>query len=247
VITYLRLVFLVFLAGGCQMKKLSQHPQPYTSETLTIQPLSEHVYQHTSFLQSETYGKVPCNGMIVYNKNEALIFDTAADTTVSAELIRWVENELNCKIKAVIPTHFHTDCVGGLDAFHRRQIPSYANHATIRLATAAQFPVPMNGFDKTMDFTVGGKKVIADFMGEGHTKDNVVGYFPAEQVMFGGCLIKEVGAGKGNLADATIEAWPTTVRALKAKYPNIKTVIPGHGKTGGTELFDYTIQLFEQK
>ncbi len=40
--------------------------------------------------------------------------------------------------------------------------------------------------------------------------------------MFGGCLIKEEGAGKGNLAEANVEEWPNTVRKVKMKYPEVK-------------------------
>lgn len=83
------------------------------------------------------------------------------------------------------------------------------------------------------------------FFGEGHTKDNVVGYFPEAEAIFGGCLIKESGAGKGNLEDANVAAWSATVKKLKRSYPRAKTVIPGHGKSGGRELLDYTIKLFE--
>jgi metallo-beta-lactamase class B len=57
-------------------------------------------------------------------------------------------------------------------------------------------------------------------------------------------LIKAVGAGKGNLEDANVAVWSETVGKLKRTYPEAKIVIPGHGKTGGTELFDYTIKLF---
>jgi len=32
---------------------------------------------------------------------------------------------------------------------------------------------------------------------------------------------------------------------VKEKYPKVKTVIPGHGQTGGIELLDYTINLFK--
>ncbi len=92
---------------------------------------------------------------------------------------------------------------------------------------------------------VGDKKVYAEYFGEGRTKDNIIGYFPEDNAMFGGCLIKELDAKKGNLEDANIKEWPETVRKLKQKYPQTKIVIPGHGKPGGTELFDYTINLFE--
>jgi metallo-beta-lactamase class B len=75
----------------------------------------------------------------------------------------------------------------------------------------------------------------------------VIGYFPDGNAVFGGCLIKEMNATKGFLGDANLTAWPETVQKLKQKYPNTKIVIPGHGKSGGSELFDYTIQLFRQQ
>jgi metallo-beta-lactamase class B len=83
------------------------------------------------------------------------------------------------------------------------------------------------------------------YFGEGHTKDNVVGYFPSENILFGGCLIKELKATKGYLGDANIAQWPNTVERIKEQYPNIKIVIPGHGAIGGSELLDYTIKLFQ--
>ena len=139
------------------------------------------------------------------------------------------------------------DYVGGLEEFHKRGIPSYANHATIKMAGINHYSVPQNAFDSLLELKVGDKQVFARYFGEGHTKDNVIGYFPEEKTVFGGCLIKESGAGKGNLEDANVGAWSATVARLKEKYPDTKFVIPGHGKAGGTELFDYTIKLFEPK
>ncbi|GHT07754.1 hypothetical protein FACS1894139_16530 [Planctomycetales bacterium] len=95
-----------------------------------------------------------------------------------------------------------------------------------------------------MELPVGSKKIYAEFIGEGHTQDNIIGYFPTDSVMFGGCLIKEIGAGKGNLEDANAQAWSATVKKLKQKYPPTKIVVPGHGKYGGMELLDYTMTLF---
>jgi hypothetical protein len=65
-----------------------------------------------------------------------------------------------------------------------------------------------------------------------------------KRAVFSGCLIKELGASKGNLADANVIAWPNTIRNLKQKYPEAQILIPGHGKSGGTEFFDCTIKLF---
>jgi metallo-beta-lactamase class B len=234
---------LIFLFSGCRSTQLSD--QGITSDDIIIQKLSDHVYQHITFLQTQDFGKVSCNGMVVFDKGEAVVFDTPGDDASSAKLIDWIENKLHCKVKAVVATHFHMDCVGGLAEFHKRGIPSYANHPTIVSAKSRNFPVPQQGFDKDIDLKVGNKKVIAEFFGEGHTRDNVIGYFPDEKIMFGGCLIKEVKAGKGNLEDANVKAWSETVTKLKNKYPEVQKVIPGHGKTGGTELLDYTVKLFE--
>jgi metallo-beta-lactamase class B len=145
----------------------------------------------------------------------------------------------------VIPTHFHDDCLGGLAAFHAHKIPSFGNSKTIDLAKANQTAYPQNGFTETIKLNVGGKFATATFLGEGHTKDNVVGYFPSENVLFGGCLIKEMQATKGFLGDANVKDWSATVRKVKQAFPSVKLVIPGHGQIGGQELLDYTIELFK--
>jgi len=240
---YLIISLILFACNGA---KQTPDAQNYQSETLIIQKVAGHVYQHTSYLVTESFGKVACNGMVVFDKSEAIIFDTPTNNNAAAELINWVEDKLDCKVKAIIPTHFHADCLGGLEAFHKHGIPSYAHNLTIQLATSNNSNIPQNGFSNLLQLEVGDKKVLVQFFGEGHTKDNVIGYFPEEKVLFGGCLIKEMGAGKGNLEDANVQAWPATVAKLKEKYPDTKIVIPGHGKSGGTELLDYTIKLFGQ-
>jgi metallo-beta-lactamase class B len=92
---------------------------------------------------------------------------------------------------------------------------------------------------------MGKESVIIKFFGEGHTRDNVVGYFPSEKILFGGCLIKEVGARKGYLGDANVADWSGTVRKIKKHYPSVNIVVPGHGAFGNKRLLDYTIRLFK--
>lgn len=240
------LAFCLFIFG-CTPSKSYRKEGNNPSEQLVIRQISEHVYQHTSYLQTESFGKVECNGMIVTDDNEAVIFDTPADNPSTLELINYVEKQLGSRIIAVIPTHFHSDCLGGLEVFHQRNIPSFAHHKTISLASAEELPIPQIGFDKLFELPVGDRIVIAEHLGEGHTQDNIIGYFPDEKIMFGGCLIKELGAGKGNLEDANVKEWSQTMRRLKEKYPYTRLILPGHGKSGGMELVDYTARLFEQQ
>lgn len=247
------MVSLFVVAFGCTPKDNSTAVTTkadnvvYETETLIIKKLSDQVYQHISFLNTESFGRVECNGMVVTNGNELLVFDTPTDDNGSAELIKFFTKQ-NLKVTGVVATHFHADCVGGLNEFHVQGIPSYANNLTIHLINEkAEGIVPQQGFDNELELRVGEKKVITSFVGKGHTVDNVVAYFSDEETLFGGCLLKEVGAGKGFLGDADTLTWSSTMVNLKAKYPNLKVVIPGHGKTGGAELLDYTEQLFRLK
>lgn len=219
----------------------------YRSETLEIEQISPNTFVHISYLNTQDFGKVGCNGIVVINGGEALVFDTPTDDEVSRELITWLEMEQKVKVKAVLATHFHNDCVGGLEEFKARGIPTYGSFKTIALAKEAGFPVPEKGFDKQQILEVGSLRVINRFLGEGHTRDNVVTYVSSDQVLFGGCLIKELGAGFGFLGDANTAAWFETVTKVKSTFQDVRTVIPGHGKIGNAELLDYTIQLFRGK
>lgn len=217
----------------------------YKSNDLIVTQVTENCFVHTSFKQTNDFGNVPCNGLIVTNSNEAIIFDTPTNEKNSEELINWIKEKLNCKINAIIPGHFHDDCLGGLKAFDKNDIPSYANYKTIELAKENNLNVPQNSFRDSLTLKVGNEIITVTFFGEGHTKDNVVGYFPSENVMFGGCLIKEIDASKGYLGDANVKDWSGTVEKVRAKYPNVKIVVPGHGEFGDKKLLDYTINLFK--
>lgn len=238
------LLLLLFLTA-CKSPKTAS--KSLNTEGLKIEKLTNNTYVHISYLQTESFGYVPCNGMVYVNGNEAIIFDTPTKDSISMELINWVEKELNSKVKAIVVNHFHNDCLGGLKAFHQRNIPSYANALTVELAKRDKVEVPQNGFNDTQTLTIGGSKIINKHFGAGHTSDNIVSYIPSEHVLFGGCMIKEVGATKGFLGDANLNEWSNSVEKVKNAYPDLKYIVPGHGKTGGIKLLDYTIQLFKPK
>lgn len=237
----------VLISCGSGITAVQIQALEYQSQTLSITKISPHIYLHTSFLQTENFGKVPCNGIIVVNGEQAVIFDTPADNESAEELITFFTLKKKVDITAIVATHFHADCVGGLKAFHDHNIRSYSNTRTIDLLKTKEpgSERPKNVFKDSLILKVGKQQVYAGFFGAGHTTDNVVGYFAGDQVLFGGCLIKEKGAQKGNLDDADVMAWPLTVQKVKQRFSEAKVVIPGHGKAGGPDLLDYTIKLFE--
>ncbi len=235
------LVFAHFMVAQKEFPKVK-----YDSKTLTITQLTPQAFLHISHLYVQGFGKVSCNGLIVVDNDEALVFDTPVDDIVALELINWVETQLGNKIEAVVATHFHDDCLGGLNAFHERKIKSYALEKTAEFAKKDGVSVPQNVFRDSLSIPLGTEKILLHHIGEGHTRDNIIGYFPKEGVLFGGCLVKSLGAGKGYLGDANVGAWPKTVSKLKVTYKNASLIIPGHGKPGGKELLDYTIDLFSE-
>ncbi|NNE78264.1 MAG: subclass B1 metallo-beta-lactamase, partial [Pricia sp.] len=145
----------------------------YSSETLKIIPVSENSFVHITYLNTEDFGKVACNGLIYLNNGEAAVFDTPIDHAASEELIQWIEETKKHKITAVVINHFHEDCLGGLAPFHQLHISSYANEKTIELAKKEDKQIPMIGFEGRMDLKIGNQKISNQFLGEAHTRDNI--------------------------------------------------------------------------
>lgn len=247
ILAILVLSSLVQFNCSTQNKIVFKAKEIYNSPSLIVTQVAEHSYVHTSYLQTNDFGNVPCNGLIVSSNNEAIIFDTPTSNEGSKELLNWIEGALKSKVKAIVPTHFHNDCLAGLKFFEENKIPSYAYFKTIELAKENNYTTPQNSFTDSLILKVGNEPVIVKFFGEGHTKDNIVGYFQADNILFGGCLLKELKASKGYTGDANLAEWSNTVTKVKATYPSLKTVVPGHGKQGGSALLDYTIKLFEVK
>lgn len=241
--TYLFLL-LAFAQLQCKSQKVAT---AYSSENLRIIPISDHSFIHVSYLNTSEYGKVSCNGLIFISNGHAVVFDTPTNSEASEELLKWLTENKKSRVTAVVINHYHVDCLGGLITFHESGIASYANNETIKLAQKDVAQVPQNGFDQQDHLDVSGRKIINRYFGEAHTSDNIISYIPDEELLFGGCMIKSIGAKKGNLANANLEKWSNTVKKIKTEYPSLKTVVPGHGAHGGRELLDYTIALFEIK
>lgn len=236
------LVFLVLIS--CKSKV--ENEIIYKTESLLIEQLSPNVFMHQSYIQTDDFGKVSCNGMIYIINNESYVFDTPTTDIVSKELISWIKKSKKSIVKGVIIGHFHDDCLGGLKEFHDQNITSFANNRTIDLAQKEGLVIPKESYDQRLDLNLGEKKINIQFLGEGHTKDNSVSYLENENILFGGCMIKSLNASKGYLGDSNIKEWSNTVLKVKNTFPNVKKVIPGHGKVGDVSLLNYTIQLFKE-
>lgn len=206
------------------------------SENLTLYKLSEHSYLHNQKMN---------NGLVYINNNEAVIVSTPDSDIETQNLINWVRNEQHSKIVAYIIDRWHPDAMEGLDVVQKNGIKNFAYARTRQIAKEKGLPVPEFGFDPKKVIEVGNEKVICHFLGEAHTTDGIVVWVPSEKILFGGNEIRNYNGWMGNIGDANIEKWSETATNIKEAYGSAKIVIPGHGKYGGPELIDYTIDLYK--
>lgn len=173
---------------------------------------------------------------------------------------------------AAINTGFHYDNLGGNRYLIEQGIPVYGSELTARLIEERgealreltltwlsapadrryyeaheqlSYVAPTKRFDVEdgLEITFGGETVQVLYPGPSHTPDNVVVYFPARKLLFGGCMIL-AGDKVGNTADADMEAWPESVRSLMDL--DVDMVVPGHGDRLDPGLIAHTIELLTE-
>ena len=244
VIYVMAVVLFINLNTAC-IDRHKYDPKPYV-RALEIVKLSDSEYVHISYLKNTNGGYTPCNGYIFIDQEEALIFDTAINDSLSHQLIDFVHDNLGATVKGVVVNHAHIDAAGGLQAFTDKHIPSYASQKTASLLAQDSLYIT-HPFTKTQEITIGQEMVENAFVGEAHAPGNIVSYIPSVYTLVGGCMVKAIDGVKGNLSEANLDSWTQTIENIKDTYPEAQRVIPGHGGYGDTSLLDYTISLFEKE
>jgi metallo-beta-lactamase class B len=234
-------VFTLLLSSCIKREKFdpNTHVRP-----IEIVKLSENNYQYISYLKLKQSSFYPCNGYVYVSDGEAIVFDTPVDDTNSELLIDFIQKELKAVIKGVVINHGHNDSAGGLKAFAKANIPSYASSKTAAILLAKDSIIITHPFELKQEIKVGSTIVENTYFGPAHTQDNIVSYIQGDNLLYGGCMIRPLYGAIGNTKDADVQLWPETVQKIKEAYPEVQVVIPGHGGKGDASLLDYTISLF---
>ena len=182
-------------------------------------------------------------------------------------LLAWLHTRYGERKIIAIATHFHFDASGSIAAWIEAGARVVASDLTAQeLAAhrktlgrgmmaflkddpeqAAAFEgletgTPPETFVATKGLVIeaGGERVEVRYPGPGHTRDNVVVWFPARKVLFGGCFI--VGMPRlGYTGDADLARWPASLRNVMALPAEV--VVPGHGERLGANLLAHTLRL----
>ncbi len=217
------------------------------SDDLELSKISDHCYIHLSYTLLESGHRMPANGLVYINQRKALIIDTPWTNDLTQLLIDYLRDSMQVSIEGVIPTHWHVDCMGGLEIVHKLGIKSYGYQLTAEICKEKNLPIPQITFNDSL--LIGPEnELLLKYLGPGHTEDNMVVYIPKEKILFAGCMAKALTwNGLGFTGDANIPQWPETLKRVKASFPDAKIVIPGHGAFSGLDIIDHTLRLFNNR
>lgn len=216
------------------------------SDNITVVPITGKLYLYTATEPIGEWGLVPSNGMIVADGQTIYLLDTPMSESATRQLSEWIKAKFGAVITGFIANHWHGDCIGGLSYLHSVGVQSYASNLTVEECRKRGKEVPRVSFADTLTLYAGSVEMQLFYPGAAHARDNITVWFPTENVLFAGCMVKDLDAGSlGNIEDASLEEWPVTLKTLLDKYPADALVIPGHGAPGGEELIRHTLYLLQ--
>jgi metallo-beta-lactamase class B len=213
---------------------------------LKISHLTGDFYVYETFKPYN--GKIiPANGMYIVTDNGIIMLDTPWDTTQFQPLLDSIKTKHHKAVVLCISTHFHDDRTGGLEYYRQKGMKTYTTLQTDAFSKKNNKKRAQFLFNGDSVFTVGQYSFRAYFPGPGHTRDNIVVWFDKEKILYGGCLIKStVDTDLGNLGDADVKKYASTIRNVQQKFKNPKFVIPGHNDWTSTKSIEHTLEMAEK-
>ena len=213
---------------------------------LEISQLTGDFYLFTTYNEYKG-NRTPANGMYLVTHDGVVLFDTPWDTTQFQPLLDSIQARHHKNAVLCFATHFHEDRTGGLAYYKRKGIKTYTTRHTDELSQKRGMKRAEFLMDKDTTFTVGQYSFQTYFPGPGHTADNIVIWFEKEKILYGGCLVKSAGdANLGNLADANVKEYATTIKRLQNKCKSPAFIIPGHNDWTNSNSLQHTLEMAEE-
>jgi len=142
-------------------------------------------------------GGLGANAGFHIGKKSVTVIDAKMTPEFGVKVVEEIKKLTQLPIIRMIITHGDLDHVNGLSAFPKgMEIISHPNtKSDMEKAFSApemkelQEYIPTKTFDKKLELNIDGEKIRLLHFGPGHTSGDVVVYFPAEKIVFGGDLV----------------------------------------------------------
>lgn len=182
-------------------------------------------------------------GYIVTDQG-VVVIDTQLVPMFGNEMIKEIKAVTDKPIKYVINTHWHTDHVGGNEAFppealivgheftrkiiaqRRKEQEEGTIDENIKKLGKLTFTPPDITFDQNMTLYLGSTVIELMFFGGGHTGGDIVVYLPKEKVLFGGDLLIKGSGIPDYRDDSNIDRQIESLK--KMQELNVEKIISGH-------------------
>lgn len=250
----MRALLIVLLAaacgGGTDGSLESASPADAFLPPVTLTPLAEGVWMHTSHEEVPPWGPIRSNGLVVETEGAVWLVDTAWSDEQTAEVLALAEAETGRPVSHAVFTHAHQDKMGGVGTLRTRGVETYALAMSNDLAPGrGLMPAEHDAVldeDGAVELPLGARVegIVVYHPGPAHTLDNLVVGVPRAGVLFGGCLVRPGGARDlGNTADGDVADWADAAQAVVGRFPDATIIVPSHGEPGGRALLDHTVTL----
>lgn len=210
---------------------------------LEIHHLTDSVYVFTTY-QDVDGQAFPANGLYAVTSKGVIMIDMPWDRSQTLPLLDSIARRHGKKVVLSVSTHFHGDRTGASDILEVNGVETWCSKSTLELCRKNGERQPEHTFTKDTSFRLGNMVIQTFYPGAGHTEDNILIWFPAEKILYGGCFIKSIESqGLGNVADADVNAWEPSAQRAMRKYPAASYIIPGHGSWKSRESLAHTLRL----
>jgi glyoxylase-like metal-dependent hydrolase (beta-lactamase superfamily II) len=233
-------------AAACGASETRVLPPAATVELDSLRP---GVWIHTSYYTYPNGSRFSSNGLVVRDGGSLTLIDTAWGEQLTVSLLDRIQSGIGLPVERAVVTHAHGDRTAGADVLRDRGIPVHAHPETIRRALGMGLAPPSDSLRGLHEH--GGVARLGPveiyYPGPGHSPENLMVWFPATRVLFGGCAVRPADATTlGNTAHADLNAWPDAIQGALERYGNAEVVVPGHGAKGGPELLRHTLSLLRR-
>ena len=200
----------------------------------------------------ETYNyykgsRIGANAMYLVTDSGVVMFDTPWDSTQFQPLLDSIKAKHNKNVVLCFATHFHEDRTGGLEYYRQKNIKTYTTFFTDSMSKKKGMKRAEFLMKNDTVFNIANYSFQTFYPGKGHAPDNIVIWFEKEKILHGGCLIKSVDDKTlGNLSDASIPDYATTIKNVQQKCKGFKYIITGHNDYKSKKSLKHTLKMAEK-